>query len=322
MRFSVIVSIFIAFIFNFRAQVQAQVSYIKESKYSSPNDNSLPEWAQLMYSDDPNVGDVVKAYESYYKANPFVKNEHTQYYKRWLRNTTEVVNAQGFIRPPSKEEMDRINSERLRNRDKNSDERSMAIAPNWTPIGPLDFDKDAGGRSHAPGAAHVYTIEKSPSNPDILYCGTANAGIWKTTNRGLNWTYVSATIPVNYCNALEIHPTDPNTVWIAGNNRIYKTTNSGITWTQVGDAAFNTLSHGIDDMALKPGTNDVLFVASNKGFYRSLDGGNNFTKLIAIKGNDSYFGEIEFKPNEANTIYALLNEVNSVYTELYKSTDG
>jgi photosystem II stability/assembly factor-like uncharacterized protein len=315
----------VAFLFSSIAiigQSQDKVSFVRESIYGSPNDMSLPEWTRMMYSEKPNVGEVVKSYEAYYRSNPFTKNEHTQYYKRWLRNTREVVNPQGFIDPISKSEKDKIDGERLRNRENNSGNRAVVTTPNWLPIGPFDFDKDAAGRSHAPGAAHVYTLEKAPSNPDVVYCGTANAGIWKSIDRGLNWTYVSSTIPVNYCNALEIHPTDPNTVWIGGNNRVYKTTNGGTSWTQIGNAAFNALSHSIDDISLKPGTTDILFVASNKGLFRSVDSGSNFVKLLSPKGNDSYFGEIEFKPNDPNTVYALLNEVNGVYTELYKSIDG
>lgn len=304
------------------AQNQDAVTYVRESSYGSPDDTSLPLWARKMYDKKANVGEVINLYNTYYATNPFVKNQHTQYYKRWLRNIKEVVDDKGYINPPSKVEKDRIDTDRIKSGNNTSDNRFMMNPPNWLPIGPIDFDKDAAGRSHAPGAAHVYTIEKAPSNPDILYCGTANAGIWKTIDRGLNWTYASSSIPVNHCNALEIHPTDPNTVWIGGNNRIYKTTNGGNSWTQVGDASFNAISHSIDDIALKPGTNNILFIASNKGLYRSEDGGNNFTKLLAIKGSDAYFGEIEFKPNDPNTVYALLNEVDGIYTELYKSTDG
>ncbi len=303
-------------------QNQGQITYIKEGAYGSQSDTLLPLWTRMMYDKTANVGEVINQYQTYYATNPFIKNEHTQYYKRWIRNIKEVVDDKGYINPPTKGEKDRIDSDRIKAANNTSANRFMMNQPNWLPIGPFDFDKDAAGRSHAPGAAHVYTIEKAPSNPDILYCGTANAGIWKTIDRGLNWTYASSTIPVNHCNALEIHPTDPNTVWIGGNNRVYKTTNGGTSWTQVGDPVFNAISHSIDDIALKPGNNNLLFVASNKGLYRSNDGGNNFEKLLAIKGNDSYFGEIEFKPNDPNTVYALLNEVNGTYTELYKSTDG
>ncbi len=299
-----------------------QINYVREGAYGSTDDETLPLWVRRMYDNKANVGEVIKLYEAYYKENQFVKNEHTQYYKRWIRNIKEVVDRNGFINPPDKAEKDRIDAERIQARNIKLGKRSTNNQPNWLPIGPFDFDKDAAGRSHAPGAAHVYTIEKAPSNPDILYCGTANAGVWKTVDRGLHWTYASATIPVNYCNAVEIHPTDPNTVWIGANNRVYKTTDGGTSWTQIGDATFNAVSHSIDDIALKPGTNNVLFVASNKGFYRSNDGGDNFTKQISVKADNSYFAEIEFKPNDANTVYALLNEVNGTYTELYKSVDG
>ena len=39
-----------------------------------------------MYSDNTDEGKVIEAYESFYRDNNFIKNKHTQYYKRWLRN--------------------------------------------------------------------------------------------------------------------------------------------------------------------------------------------------------------------------------------------
>nr|HMU05490.1 hypothetical protein [Saprospiraceae bacterium] len=175
------------------AQNQDAVTYVRESSYGSPDDTSLPLWARKMYDKKANVGEVINLYNTYYTTNPFVKNQHTQYYKRWLRNIKEVVDDKGYINPPSKAEKDRIDTDRIKAGNNTSDNRFMMNPPNWLPIGPIDFDKDAAGRSHAPGAAHVYTIEKAPSNPDILYCGTANAGIWKTIDRGLNWTFASST---------------------------------------------------------------------------------------------------------------------------------
>ena len=45
----------------------------------------LPQWVQLMYAPDADPGAVQAAYDAYYAANPFVKNIHTQYFKRWKR---------------------------------------------------------------------------------------------------------------------------------------------------------------------------------------------------------------------------------------------
>ena len=54
-------------------------------KYNS-NTEKLPNWAQLMYADNPDAGAVVEAYSKHYKKNKLVKNKHTQYYKRWIRS--------------------------------------------------------------------------------------------------------------------------------------------------------------------------------------------------------------------------------------------
>lgn len=315
---------FILFVLIFTtANAQTDHSIItseRESTYGTSNDVSLPLWVRKMYEKDPNVFEVEKLYNEYYKQNVFVKSQHTQYYKRWKKNVAPFVNELGFIRPPSKTFFDSVQNEFL-TRKANMAAAKSGVA-NWACIGPFDFDKDAGGRSHAPGAAHVYTLERAPSNADILYCGTATAGVWKTTDRGVNWVCMTKNLPFGYCNAVEIHPTDPNIVWIGANNRIYKTTDGGSTWTTVGDANFNALSHSIDDLALQPNNPNVLFVCSNKGLYRSTDAGANFVRVIATRSSDGYFSEIEFKPNDPNTIYVIQSGVSDKYTEFYKSIDG
>ena len=43
-----------------------------------PIDGDTPEWAALMYSDNPNVIEVENLYREYYQKNPFVKTLHTK----------------------------------------------------------------------------------------------------------------------------------------------------------------------------------------------------------------------------------------------------
>ena len=57
---------------------------LERNRYDA-NLATQPQWVQLMYSANPDPGAVIAAYEAYYAANPFVKNSHTQYYKRWKR---------------------------------------------------------------------------------------------------------------------------------------------------------------------------------------------------------------------------------------------
>jgi hypothetical protein len=123
------------FIFLFLSSLNA-LSQI-EKKYDKSSDK-LPNWVQLMYADEPNVGIVIEEYENFYKTNSFNKNKHTQYYKRWIRSFS------------------RVTKEVKKSNNKSSN--------NWEGVGPWDFDINAESRSYAPGAAHLYTVEQSKSN--------------------------------------------------------------------------------------------------------------------------------------------------------------
>jgi len=61
-----------------------------EYKYDA-NSSNLPNWAQEMYSKDADPGKVEVLYGDYYKKNPFIKNKHTQYYKRWRRSISRDI---------------------------------------------------------------------------------------------------------------------------------------------------------------------------------------------------------------------------------------
>ena len=177
--------LFLLFI-TFQFSVFSQV----EMKYNANSEN-LPEWVQLMYADNPDEGEVINAYTDYYKKNELVKNKHTQYYKRWVRNlsrTTTLLQTQTNSKSSSQ----------------------------WECVGPWDFDKDAASRSYAPGAAHVYTVEQSVSNPNVLYAGSATAGAWKTINKGANWNLITRDLALNGVYAIEIDFTDPEIIYISG----------------------------------------------------------------------------------------------------------
>ncbi len=260
-----------------------------EMKYNSENEN-IPHWAELMYSENPDEGEVIKLYRAYYKTNKLVKNKHTQYYKRWVRNISRYTNS--------------ITTTSI---SKSSNQ--------WECIGPWDFDQHAESRSYAPGAAHVYTVEQSVSNSNVLYAGTATAGAWKTTDKGMNWSLITKNLELNGVYAIEIDFIDFNTIYISGNGGIYKSVDGGNNWNIIGDVTFTNLSHSIRDIKLQPTNNQLLFAATDEGLFRSVDGGNTFTTIMS--GN---FLEIEFHPNSVDTMYFIRQSGDK--TEFYRSDDG
>ena len=58
-------------------------------------------------------------------------------------------------------------------------------------------------------------------------------------------------------------------IYISGNGGIYRSYDSGSNWTSIGDAMFTNLSHSVKDIKLNPTNNLELFVATDKGLFKS-----------------------------------------------------
>ncbi|MDC0230507.1 T9SS type A sorting domain-containing protein [Aureispira] len=273
----------------------------------------LPEWVQKMYSFDPNPQLVQKSFETYYQDHSFEKDQFTQYYKRWQRQFARRPYWLGMTDVEKKNFV--LSKEDYLHRSKNIIQRSPGSV--WQSIGPFDFDKTAASTSYACGAAHIYTVEKAKTNADVLYAGTATAGVWKSIDKGKNWQLTTAGEWMTSVRAIEIDHSNIQVVYAASDldNNLYKTIDGGGTWQIIGDSLFNTLTHYIPDIIMHPDSNNVLLLASSEGLYRTSDGGNNWQQIMA-----GAFQEIEFHPFLSNIVYVVKQISNK--TEFYKSTDN
>ena len=146
------------FIFNLSLLSQNELKY-KYNEYD-------PQWVKIMYSENSNPDKLIKAYDEFYSKNEFIKNQHTQYYKRFLRSF-------------SRNQLSKASSSSYVNRSLNSNNRPTNSM--WESKGPWDFDKNAASSSYAPGAAHIYTVKRCSSDSSVMYAGTATAGICKSS---------------------------------------------------------------------------------------------------------------------------------------------
>jgi photosystem II stability/assembly factor-like uncharacterized protein len=275
-----------------------------------PNDNSTPLWVQLMYAEIPDPGKVVETYEAFYKTHDFVKNQNTQYYKRWLREI-----GRKYRPDKTDESYGRFlqNEKQYLNQSKLL-ELSESKNANWVCIGPFDFDIEAASRSYAPGAAHVYTVKQSPSNPNVIYAGTATTGMWKSVDKGKNWALLTKDMPLTRVFAIEIDRWNENRVWFESNGTVYRSDDGGTNWTITGDSTFQSIAHSVKDIVMHPDSNQIVYLCSNQGFYRSNDTGK--TWQLVLSGS---FQEVEIHPVEHNVVYTVQQGV--VSTRFLKSTD-
>lgn len=286
------------FLLFFGCFVFVEAQFIPRHTQDNP---TFPDWVNAMYKADADPGRVTDLYDEYYQTHTFKKNEHTQYYKRWIRSILREQNRTPEENRLYLHQLEKLNQSRTNG--------------NWQCIGPVDWDHSAAGRSYAPGSAHVYTVEQSISNPDVLYAGTATAGLWKSVNRGLSWQPLTSNLLQSTVYAIEIDHGNSNILYASLQNSIYKSVNGGTSFSPTGDASFQNLALDTRDIRMLPGNTQVLFACTNQGLFRSINAGNTWTN---VQSGD--FLEVEIHPTNNNIIYAVRK--NGTTTQFFKSTNG
>ncbi len=142
-------------------------------------------------------------------------------------------------------------------------------------------------------AGRTRMLVPHPTNPNILWAGTARGGVWKTTDGGESWSPLTDTLPVNAIATLVIDPRNANVLY-AGTGEysgrrgsgIYKTTDGGASWAKLDatNVATDTAWRFVNRIALSAQVPNLILVATNDGIYRSVDSGTSFVKQLPLSG--------------------------------------
>jgi hypothetical protein len=85
----------------------------------------------------------------------------------------------------------------------------------WTALGPHPIPNGQTSDTAVPVSGRTISIAIHPTDPDTVYVGTANGGIWKTTNGGTNWTSLfDLQLQSMAIGAITIDPTDSSIVYV------------------------------------------------------------------------------------------------------------
>jgi photosystem II stability/assembly factor-like uncharacterized protein len=191
------------------------------------------------------------------------------------------------------------------------------------PIASTDEPWTSGG----PIGGYVTHLAIAPSNPDIMYAGSVGGDIYKTSDGGATWTWVSAIykyyeIPPRTAFArfrdLQIAPDNPELIYAGTDWGLYISQNGGRDWT-------NTLGDNyVNSIAVDPSNPSNILIGTGPfseiiGILKSTDGGMNWQEKLLEVSVDSV-ETILFDTNDAQTVYA--GTTGYYGGGLHKSTDG
>jgi photosystem II stability/assembly factor-like uncharacterized protein len=181
--------------------------------------------------------------------------------------------------------------------------RSIDAAQTWVKFQGIPFT-----------SRRTHVIYPDPTNLQIIYSGTTE-GLWKTTDGGQNWRLMTSLRTV--VNAIAIHPSDPNKVYLGikyggvlvsgdGGER-FRSANAGFVNRQISTLLADRKVQG----RVYAG---VLFNGYEGGFYISNDGGETWQSVGRGLESQDIYTIFQSQTND-KVLYAGAN------TGLYRSMD-
>jgi hypothetical protein len=194
-----------------------------------------------------------------------------------------------------------------------------SAGPTWTALGPAPIPngqtepEDANGISltQARVSGRVTAVAIDPGDPNTVYVGTAQGGVYQSRDGGATWTALMDSAMTLAVGSLELDPSDPNTLLVGSGEAnfsgdsyagfgVYKLTDlktsSPVLSGPFGSSVFS--KRGIPGLAIDPNNDDVVYVgtataqqgigpqafsgAPARGLFRSTNfstGAATFTKL-------------------------------------------
>ena len=172
---------------------------------------------------------------------------------------------------------------------------------------------------------HVSKLVIDPNNNNVFYATTQGeteytdkvgdgAGVFKSTDRGNNWTQINNGLNSLETNVLAVDPNDSDVLYLGtDDDGIYKSINGGENWKKL----IPTASFGVGDIIVDPqnsnnvymGTVDYFRLSESRGVlgdfgvYKSTDGGTTWEEF---NSGLNHLGVFSLELSEENRIlYAL-----------------
>jgi photosystem II stability/assembly factor-like uncharacterized protein len=166
--------------------------------------------------------------------------------------------------------------------------RSTDFGATWTKLGP------AQGLPAANDSTDRISIAYAKSRPTTIYAqivggpamGYVGRGMWRSDNGGATWTKRDAGTTFRdafggfgwYFGTMAVSPNNPEFSYALGVQTM-RSTNGGTSYFYQNGTTLHVDQHAV---WIQPSNNTRVFIGSDGGFYRTLNGGSSWSKLGAL----------------------------------------
>ena len=173
----------------------------------------------------------------------------------------------------------------------------------------------------------VTAIALNPSDPDMMYVGTENAGIYKSIDGGISWQPIHNGLGRAWIHSIVIDPVDPSTIYVGvSTGGVFKTTDGGQIWFEANTGLTDFGWEGAAMLALDPQDSQHLLFTAQNGLYETRNSGESWVKIHWTHPSKCFLN-VKFHPTDSHTLFAVARYEDQGEGELcqggiFKSEDG
>ena len=195
-------------------------------------------------------------------------------------------------------------------------------------------------------SGRINDLENHPTDPRIIYAGTAGGGVWKSNDAGTTFNPIFDEYTQSI-GAVSLDPNNPDKIIYVGTGEtwtrnsvsigdgLYKSADGGNNWEKIGFEK----SERISNIIINPNNSNEIYVgvlgalwsdSEERGVYKSIDGGVSWKKILYVNESTGC-ADLAIDPENPLVLYASMwehrrtawsFESGGENSALYKSNDG
>lgn len=259
------------------------------------------EWTKYINNNDP-YKTIIKNIDQHFEKTGKGRGSGFKQYMRWRYKLDGAMN--------SSEPLKNINAIEISEYEafkRSLSKSNRATSGDWESMGPYTTQGNS-------GLGRINCMAHHPSDPNIMWVGTPNGGLWKTTNGGSSWEIISNYFVSLGISGIAIDYTNPDIIYIltgdgdggdSASIGVLKTIDGGINWQKTGLSFGVTYLKWCFFIKIHPTNPQILLVGAIDGLYTNSNGGVGSWGHVL---GDNLVFDLEFKPDNPN-IYYLATDV-------------
>jgi len=221
-----------------------------------------------------------------------------------------------------------MESERVRS----EGDSPSGVTHTWAPLGPTVYPDY--NNINISGRATALWVD--PADKNIILLGTADGGVWKTTNQGTTWTQLFDAAASQSIGSIAVDPNNKQVIYVGtgegnfcsdaiGGVGIYKSTDGGSTWTLLSGTSGSNSS--FRRIVVDPRDSNKVYAAGYNLWYSTTGGTSWSTTTCGASSGSYYFTDVVLDSTNGtgttSIVYAAIGYYGSMASNgIYRSTGG